>query len=105
EFNGEQLSQGERVIVWLGSANRDERKFEQADQFIFNRHPNQHVGFGHGIHLCLGAALARLEANIALTTLLQKIPEMTLQDPSIKPISSAFVYGYQSIPVTFNPIV
>lgn len=104
EFHGHRMKQDDRVVVWLGSANRDEKKFDGADQFLLNRHPNPHLGFGHGIHLCLGAPLARLEAEIALTALLQKMPAMTLSDPSIQPLPSSFVYGYESIPVLFSPL-
>jgi len=54
-MRGETIEAGDRVIVWLGSANRDERQFEAADTFRPNRSPNQHLGFGHGTHYCLGA--------------------------------------------------
>ncbi|RKD24712.1 hypothetical protein BEP19_08880 [Ammoniphilus oxalaticus] len=105
-LNGQQLKAGDRVIIWLGSANRDERQFENADQFMYKRHPNRHIAFGHGIHFCLGAALARLEARVALHTLLQQAPTMALRDSStIQPLQSTFVYGYPAIPVTFNPYV
>ena len=101
DFQGHQMKQGDRLVVWLGSANRDEQKFDQADQFMINRQPNPHVGFGHGIHLCLGAPLARLEATIALTALLQKMPAMTLSR-AVHPLPSSFVFGYESIPVQFE---
>jgi cytochrome P450 len=62
EIGGQHLQKGETVVVWLGSANRDETKFEHASTFDIHRKPNPHIAFGHGIHFCLGAPLARMEA-------------------------------------------
>ena len=68
------------MLLW-GSANRDAAQFPNADQFTLGR-PNikTHVGYGHGTHFCIGAALARMEARIALQTLVQRYERITLQD-------------------------
>jgi len=63
----------------LNSANRDTEKFKDADIFDITREKSQHLAFGKGIHLCLGAPLARLEGEIAISTLLARYPEIQLQ--------------------------
>lgn len=73
EVAGVSIPAGERVLVLLGSANRDAAVFETPDEFRIDREPNRHVAFGFGIHYCLGAPLARLEAEIALGDLLPRI--------------------------------
>jgi cytochrome P450 len=70
ELGGHQIEAGQKVLVWEGSANRDERVFERSMQFDITRDPNPHLGFGHGIHYCLGASLARLELRVMFEELL-----------------------------------
>ncbi|MED4400187.1 cytochrome P450 [Metabacillus fastidiosus] len=84
EMNGELIKEGEHVYIMLGAVNRDPRKFLHADQFNIRRDPNQHLAFGAGVHFCLGASLARLEAQIAISTFLERIPECTLADSQLK---------------------
>ncbi|WP_336758404.1 cytochrome P450 family protein [Paenibacillus sp. USHLN196] len=79
EFRGQHIAQGELVIVALDSANRDEEQFKDADIFDITREKSSHLAFGKGIHLCLGAPLARLEGEIAVSTLLNRFPNMQLQ--------------------------
>ena len=102
ELRGETIEEGDRIIVWLGSANRDERRFEDADEFRPDRSPNQHLGFGHGTHYCLGAPLARLEAKIALTELLDRVENVRLADEDLQPLRSSFVYGVESLPIRYD---
>lgn len=80
-FHGHQIKAGDTVRVVLTSANRDGRVFEAADQFLPQREHNPHLAFGLGIHYCLGAPLARLEGRIALQTLLDTLPHLTLAHP------------------------
>jgi len=92
---------GQPVIAWIGSANRDETQFPRADRLDIARDPNRHIAFGHGIHFCLGAPLARLEARIALTELLSRFGDFALVPGAVlEPIGSSVVYGLKSLPVT-----
>ncbi len=98
-----ELRAGQRVFAWVGSANRDELAFEDAERFDIRRAPNRHLAFGQGIHFCLGAPLARLETRIALTALLERLPDLRRASgaPLVR-IASAMVYGVTSLPVTFS---
>jgi cytochrome P450 len=78
EVRGVTIPKGERLLALLGSANRDEDAFERADEFIVDREPNRHLGFGMGIHYCLGAPLARLEGQIAMQTLAPRIKRVEI---------------------------
>lgn len=101
-IQGETIAAGDRVIVWLGSANRDERQFDDPETFIPDRTPNQHLGFGHGTHYCLGAPLARLEAAIAFEELLDRTASLELVDTELQPVRSSLVYGVESLPVRYE---
>ena len=74
EVGGVRIPAGQIVLPWLAAANRDERVFADPDRFDVHRKPNPHLSFGHGIHFCLGAPLARLEARVALRLLLRALP-------------------------------
>lgn len=102
--NGESIGAGERVIVWLGSANRDDRQFPDGDSFIADRTPNQHLGFGHGTHYCLGAPLARLEAEVALSELFDRLAEIELAKTTLQPTRSSFIYGVESLPIRYATV-
>jgi cytochrome P450 len=81
EVCGQVVRAGEKIACLMGSANRDATVFEDADTFDVGRDPNPHVGFGMGVHFCLGAPLARLELQISLKTLLDRHPSLTLVEP------------------------
>ena len=100
-MRGQTIDEGDRVVVWLGSANRDEREFDDPDAFLPDRAPTQHLGFGHGTHYCLGAPLARLEAKVALSELLTRLDDVALVDAELQPTRSSFVYGVDSLPIRF----
>lgn len=72
EISGKQIKEGDRLVLWFASANRDESVFERADQFDVTRSPNPHIGFGFGPHTCLGGPLAKLELRITLEELLKR---------------------------------
>jgi cytochrome P450 len=78
DLGGQTIRRGETVIVVLGSANRDPERFPEADTVDVKRDDLKHVAFGRGSHYCLGAPLARLEAEIALATLLRRLPGLRL---------------------------
>lgn len=100
EIGGQQLQKGEIVVLWIGSANRDETKFEHASTFDIRRKPNPHIAFGHGIHFCLGAPLARLEATIAITELVKKYSSLSFPEEfTLDPIENSAVYGLRNLPV------
>jgi len=101
-MRGETIEAGDRIIAWLGSANRDERQFEAADTFRPDRSPNQHVGFGHGTHYCLGAPLARLEAKVGLSEFLDRAENVRLAETPLQPTRSSFIYGVESLPIRYD---
>jgi cytochrome P450 len=82
EIAGTRIPRGAYVVPLLGSANRDERQFPDPDRFDVTRSPRGHVGFGFGEHFCLGAALARLEARVALEALIPELPRLERRGPS-----------------------
>ena len=81
EIAGQQIKQGDMLFPVLGSANRDESQFTQPEELEIARTLNRHLAFGHGIYTCLGAPLARLEGDIAFTTLLKRMPNLRLSVP------------------------
>jgi cytochrome P450 len=101
ELGGLVLPAGTEVIAWIGSANRDEAKFAEADKFVIDRSPNPHIAFGNGPHFCLGAPLARLEGRIAMQALIDRFPQLKLkQDAKLATAHSPIVSGLKSLPVT-----
>jgi cytochrome P450 len=80
-LRGAEIAPGDKVVIWEGSANRDEQAFERAMEFDITRNPNPHLGFGHGLHYCLGASLARLEIRVMLEELLPRFSEYRLVEP------------------------
>jgi cytochrome P450 len=101
--HGQMIPAGKLVLPLIGSANRDPRQFPAADRFDITRDPNPHIAFGHGIHACLGAPLARLEARIALTDLLDRITDFRLaSDEPWEPRKAIQVHGPSSLPILFS---
>jgi cytochrome P450 len=103
QIGDQTIPAGQLVKLRIGSANRDETKFERADEFVIDRDPNEHVAFGNGIHFCLGAPLARLEAEIGLRAVLERLPNLRV-DPTatLERISPVFeLHGFKSLPVLF----
>ena len=84
ELSGASIPAGAVVMSILGSANRDERKFEDPDRFDVERNPRDHLAFGHGAHFCLGAPLARLEARMSLQALLPLLPRLQAADDQLE---------------------
>ncbi len=99
----QEIRAGQMVHAWIGSANRDEAEFPDPDNFDIRRTPNRHIAFGHGVHFCLGAPLARLEAKIALTLLLERFDDIQrVRDVPLEGIGSDLMLGVKNLPVTFR---
>lgn len=101
EVGGRIIPKGAHVMLALGSANRDERTFENPDDLDITRSPNRHLAFGMGMHFCLGAPLARLEGQIAVHMLVQRFPQMQLAVPmdQLQWRNSVGVRGLKSLPI------
>ena len=103
ELAGQTIPAGQRVIAWIGSANRDETVFPDADRFDISRQPNPHVAFGYGIHYCLGAPLARLEGKIALSAISQRLHTLQRVDDSpLDFMPGMLLNGVTHLPVRFT---
>jgi len=104
EVAGARVREGDKLLLLYPSANRDERAFPRADEFHVDREPNDHVAFGHGVHFCLGASLARLELRVMFETLLARLPDLTLaSDAPLRLRPSNFIVGIEEMPVVFTP--
>lgn len=103
EIAGNQIKKGDQVVSWIASANRDESKFTEPDVFLADRRPNAHLSFGFGIHFCLGAPLARLEGQIALRAISERLNDIRYKTGApLSYIQSTFVFGVKQYPVTFQ---
>ncbi len=101
EASGQRFHKGEALVINYAAAGRDPAVHEDADRFDVTRTNTEHLAFGHGIHFCLGAELARLEARIALPALFERFPELALTTPAEKllPLPSFISNGHQELPV------
>lgn len=103
ELHGSRISKGQTVILLLGAANKDPSRFAEPARLDLSRKPERHLGFGNGIHFCEGATLARLELEIALGTLLRRLPGLRLAVPeeSLEYRPGLTIYSLKSLPVLF----
>jgi cytochrome P450 len=103
QLGGQLIKKGDLINLWLGSANRDESVFPNPDQFDLHRTNLKHTTFGHGIHFCLGAPLARLEAGIVLKLLFERMHQFKLKT-NTQPVmnQTALVYSIKELPVVFS---
>jgi cytochrome P450 len=116
-LGGQTIQSGHRIIVWLGSANHDESVFVDPERFNITRwnstnsdQHRAHVGFGHGIHFCLGASLARLEGQVVLRVILQRLKDLNLDaddrgkgNENLIPLQSVLFHGVTHLPLHFLP--
>jgi cholest-4-en-3-one 26-monooxygenase len=103
ELGGQALQEGDKIVFWHTSANRDESVFTDPDTFDIARSPNNHIAFGGGgPHFCLGANLARMEIMVMFDRLLDRIPDIRL-DGEVQRLQSNFINGTKHIPVAFAP--
>jgi cytochrome P450 len=90
------------MLLLTASANRDERHFENGDSFDIHRKIDRHLTFGYGVHFCLGAALARIEGQIALDEVLQRFPVWTVDYDNAVQARTSTVRGWEKLPVITN---
>jgi cytochrome P450 family 142 subfamily A polypeptide 1 len=104
EFSGQQLREGDQVLLMYESANRDESVFADPFAFDITRDPNHHLAFGFGAHFCLGNALARVELKVMFERLLARLPDLELATADSLPRRpSNFIVGFEEMPVRFTP--
>src|SRR5581483_869531 len=101
EIGGTLIRQGERVMTVLAAANRDPAQFSDPDRLDITRKDNHHVAFGHGIHFCLGASLARAEGQIAIGTVLRRMPRLTPLEETPQWRPAFTLRGLETLPVSF----
>ncbi|MGW1102943.1 cytochrome P450 [Streptomyces sp. NPDC002540] len=104
-LGGQDIAAGDPVLVVLAAADRDPERFENPDTLDLARRDNQHLGYGHGIHYCLGAPLARLEGQTALATLLRRLPDLRLavEPADLRWRGGLIMRGLRTLPVEFEP--
>jgi len=103
EFDGVTLPAGFPVLLITGAATRDPRAFDRPDDFDIGRPPSLSIGFGHGVHSCLGAALARAESRIAIEELAARWPRLEVDRAGLRRVQMANVAGYSNVPVRPEP--
>jgi cytochrome P450 len=102
EVGGVRFDKGDFVMLLLASGNRDPEQFEDPDRLDVARTPNNHLGFGFGIHHCLGAPLARMESQVALATLVRRAPDMALDVDEVTYKHNVVLRGMESLPVAMR---
>lgn len=102
ELAGQTIPANRVVFAWTASANRDAAQFRNPSTFDITREPNRHLGFGHGVHYCVGAPLARLEARIALPMMLDQLKNIQRVESDSTMVHSGIVFVIRSLPVTFQ---
>ena len=96
------IKTGDKLLLWYPAANRDTEVFDKPDNFDLSRTPNNHVAFGVGPHFCLGARLGRLQMQVMLTALLQRLPDVEVAGPAQRTHSN-FLNSAKTLPVSFTP--
>jgi pimeloyl-[acyl-carrier protein] synthase len=103
-LGGTEIPAGALALMIVAAADRDPAQFKDPDKFDITRDPNEHVAFGEGIHFCIGAPLARMEARITFEAMLERFPRLRLKDPAMKPVykGSYFLRGLESLPLAID---
>ena len=102
QLHGKHIRAGDVVLALLASANREPRRFENADALDITRRDNRHLSFDFGIHFCLGAPLARMEANLAFSTLFRRFEGLKLINDDPPWLPQIFLRGLEGLPVEFH---
>ena len=99
ELHGRTMRKGDPVLFLYGSANRDEREFEEPERYQIERRPARHLGFGHGAHACIGRHAATLEARLCIEELLDRAPGYVVIEERARRLHTEFVQGFESLPL------
>jgi 4-methoxybenzoate monooxygenase (O-demethylating) len=102
EIAGMRIGEGEKVLMFLGAANRDPRRWDNPDRYDVTRRTSGHVGFGSGIHMCVGQLVARLEGEVMLAALARKVASIEITGP-VKRRYNNTLRGLESLPITITP--
>jgi cytochrome P450 len=104
QLGGAEIPAGAFALMIVAAANRDPAQFKNPEDFDIKRDPNDHVAFGEGIHFCIGAPLARMEARVAFEEMLSRFPRLRLKDPAMRPTykGSYFLRGLESLPLAID---
>src|SRR3712207_1104520 len=102
EIGGVGIGEGERVLMFLGAANRDPRRWERPDEYDMTRRTSGHVGFGNGVHMCVGQLLARLEGEVLLSAMARRVASIEISGPVRRRYNNT-LRGLASLPVTVQP--
>lgn len=102
EIGGVPLGEGEKVLMFLGAANRDPRRWDRPDEYDVTRRASGHVGFGNGVHMCVGQLLARLEGEVLLTALARRVRAIEITGAPKRRYNNT-LRGLESLPVTLHP--
>lgn len=97
-----EIPDGESVVLWIGAANRDSQKYDDPDTFVPDRGPD-HLAFGSGTHLCIGAPLARLEGPIVMRTVVDRVDDIEIRHDEATPKPKASKLGFEQLPVSVTP--
>ncbi len=103
ERHGRTIPANERVVLLIGAANHDPRRFDEPGRFDVDRRITQHLAFGFGVHFCLGARLARLEARVAMEEILRRLPDYEVDEAGVSVVHAGNVAGLATLPIRFTP--
>ena len=101
EVDGKKIAKGDEIVFCYAAANRDPEEFQFPNQLDLSRTNNRHMAFAHGTHYCLGAALARLEGQISINAVVQRMPNLRLESDDLEWNPSAILRGLKSLSVLF----
>src|SRR3954469_23680017 len=102
EIGGHRIGEGEKILMFLGAANRDPRRWDNPDSYDVTRKTSGHVGFGSGIHMCVGQLVARLEGEVMLAALARKVAAIVISGPAKRRYNNT-LRGLESLPITLTP--